>query len=235
METILRDGSVVHDPRLGRLIEYDERSRAYSLFESEPPDGGIDLRKREIISKVRITDPKNEWLDQEQWGACGLITLGNALNYEAGIQHRTSKWCIDSYFKVQDRDEFPGPNERDGGQGGTSLLAILKWAKENGLIQGYKFAFSLEEALIGIDYYGTGLFGSSWTYDMVHPKRSRLCRPTGQYMGGHAVAATLVNKQKKRVGGPNWPDWNKNGFWEMTWNDFDNRLHNGGEFALIQK
>lgn len=235
METEMRDGSRVRDPRLGRFIEFDERSRSYSLFESVPPDGGIDLRKREIVSRVWTTGKKNEQLDQGILGACALITLGNALNYERGIQHRTSKWCLDAYQAVQEEDEFPGSTEAEGGPGGTSLLAVLKWAKKNGLIVGYKFAFSLEEALIGAAYYGPPLFGSMWTYDMVNPERSGLCRPTGRDMGGHAVAGNRIDIRTKRISGPNWPFWNKNGFWEMTFDDFEDRLYADGECAFIIK
>jgi len=238
---ILRDGSQVVDSRLGRLKQFDARSRQHGIFDTPSLDGGIDLRLRPIISRRWVKTFGQEHLDQGQLGACVGMGMTAALEHEPGIISLGSDFAKRLYFSIQQNDEYPG-GEYPGADpvaGGTSLLAALQYMKAAGLIKGYVWAFTLEQVLIGIGYYGVAIFGLSWTRDMLFPASDGFCRPTGRDMGGHCTAGTCVNIYDKTISGPNsWGDgWNPalQGDWKMTWSDIADRLHAGGECAFIRK
>ena len=235
---ILRDGSEVLDSRFG-LIKQDDPV-ATSLFAAPPPDGGIDLSKRELISKKRIKKFGDPLLNQEHWSACAGMTMTAALEHEPGIRTIGSEWGINFYFDAQDHDEFPG-SERPGSSikgYGTSMLAVCEEAKRRGLIKSWHRAYTIEEVIIGLGYYSCPLFGFTWTEGMADPDSKGLSHPTGKIIGGHAHLGTFVNLRDELIGGPNsWFEWNKvmHGFWVMKISGVENRLHHGGECIFIEK
>ena len=82
---ILRDGkTITEDPRCGLIPQED--TRAEHLFAAAPPDGGIDLSLRELISKRRVKKFGDPLLNQEQWSACAGMTMAAALEHEPGIR-----------------------------------------------------------------------------------------------------------------------------------------------------
>jgi len=237
---ILRDGKTeTLDPRCG-LIPQDD-PEATHIFAAKPPDGGIDLSKRDLISKRRIKKFGDPNLNQESWSACAGMTMAAALEHEPGIRSLGSEWAINFYFDAQDHDTFPG-SERPGDpvQGkGTSMVAICEEAKRQGLIKNWYRAYTIEEVIIGLAYYSCPLFGFLWTENMMYPSYSGMGRPTGKIIGGHAHLGTYVNLRTGIMGGPNsWDGWNKaaDGFWMMKIADVENRLTtDGGECVFIEK
>jgi len=236
---ILRDGkTITEDPRCGLIPQED--TRAEHLFAAAPPDGGIDLSLRELISKRRVKKFGDPLLNQEQWSACAGMTMAAALEHEPGIRTMGSEWAINFYFDAQDHDSFPG-SERPGDpiQGyGTSMVAICEEAKRQGLIKNWYRAHTIEEVIIGLGYYSCPLFGFEWTDGMMYPNHKGLSVPTGKTVGGHAHLGTFVNLRDGLLGGPNsWDGWNpaQNGFWVMKISDVENRLHHGGECVFLEK
>lgn len=236
---LLRDGiTETLDSRCGLIPQLD--LTATSLYAAPPPDGGIDLSKRELISKKRIKKFGDPLLNQAHWSACAGMTMAAALEHEPGIRTLGSQWAIDFYLDAQDHDEFPG-SERPGDpiQGyGTSMLAVCKEAKRRGLIKNWHRAYTIEEVIIGLGYYSCPLFGFTWTDGMVYPNSKGLSIPTGRIVGGHAHLGTWVNLRDGLMGGPNsWFEWNTimHGFWVMKISDVENRLYNGGECVFIEK
>lgn len=241
MTLLLRDGSKVADKRCG-LIFSGDTPEVPGLFAMAPPDGGIDLSERELISKVRIKTPGQKVFNQGKYGSCVGQGFTAAGEHEDGIQTLGEIWALDFYFAVQKVDSYPG-GEYSGAKprvGGTSIEDALELAYKIGYIEGFCRARTVEEAMIGIGYYSTAIFGMMWTDGMMTPDKQGICRPIGRKAGGHCIAGTIVNLDKEIIGGPNsWgPVWNKTkvGYWFMKVADVDNQLRNcGGECWLIKK
>jgi len=236
---ILRDGSETLDPRCALIKQPDPA--ASHLFAAAPPDGGIDLSKRELISKRRIKKFGDPLLNQGEWSACAGFTMAAALEHEPGIRTLGDEWALNFYFDTQDHDSFPG-SERPGDpvQGyGTSMVALCEEAKRQGLIKDWYRAYTIEEVCIGLAYYSCPLFGFEWTDGMMFPTHKGLSVPTGKTVGGHAHLGSWVNLRDGLMGGPNsWPLWNRTtgGFWVMKIEDVENRLTtHGGECVFIEK
>ena len=238
---LLRDGKTeTLDYRCGLIPEANPNASLYPLYAAAPPDGGIDLSRRELISKRRIKKFGDPILNQGEWSACGGMAMTGALEHEPGIRSLGSLWALNFYFDTQDHDQFPG-SERPGDpvQGkGTSLVALCREAKRRGLIKGWYNARTIEEVIIGLGYYGCPIFGFDWTDGMSNPDHKGLCHPVGRSIGGHAHIGTFVNLRDDLMGGPNsWPYWNRimHGFWVMRISDVENRLKRGGECVFIDK
>jgi len=235
---ILKDGSETRDSRCGLIFQPD--LTAPHLLSMAPPDGGIDLSKRELISKYRVKKFGEPLLNQEEWSACGGFGFAAFMEHEPGIRTLGDEWALQFYFRAQDNDIWPG-SERPGSKPlsyGTSIAAILQTAEEEGLITETCRAYTVEEVIRGIDYYGSAILGLEWTEGMMEPrKKDGLSVPTGEIVGGHCTAGTFINRRRNIIGGPNsWPDWNKiqRGYWVMDLDDFAEVFRNG-ECAFARK
>jgi len=114
---ILRDGTETLDSRCALITQTDLQSS--HIFSATPPDGGIDLSKRELISKRRIKKFGDPLLDQDKWSACAGFTMAAALEHEPGIRTLGNEWALNFYFDTQDHDSFPGserPAKRRNGR-----------------------------------------------------------------------------------------------------------------------
>ncbi len=232
---ILCDGSTVEDPRLGRIPQFDPRSLSYGIMDATPD--GIDLRTREIISKVRIK-AKGPHLDQGREGSCVGNGFTNVMRYEPNIGD-LSKYdehfaVTEIYRPAQKEDEFPGEEPE---MSGTSLIAALKVAKRKGFIKEFRWAFNLEQMCIGIGYYGAAMIGVNWYQGMERPDKDGFIYPTGRVMGGHCVAVVGCNKDTKlfRIVNSWGNGWGDNGECYISCDDMDKLLHERGECAFVLK
>ena len=236
---LLRDGKTeTQDPRCGLIFQPD--LTAPHLLSMAPPDGGIDLSKRELISKYRVKKFGAPLLNQGQWSACGGFGFAAMLEHEPEIRTLGDNWALEFYFRTQDNDQWPG-SERPGSDPvsyGTSIAAILQTAKQEGLITESCRAYTVEEVIRGIDYYGSAILGLEWTEGMMEPREvDGLITPGGAVVGGHCTAGTFVNLHQNIIGGPNsWEDWNpkRKGYWVMDLDDFAEVLRRG-ECAFARK
>jgi len=229
----LRDGSETKDPRCGLIFSGDSPDIP-GLFSLPPADGGIDLRKRELINKRRIRNLGDAPLEQFI-SSCVGMGFTNMLEHEKGISSRGSEWATEFYFEVQRRDQLPG-GEYPGAypvMGGTSIYDALVYAKEIGLISDFVRARTMDEVLSGMCYHPSGaIFGLDWTEGMMRPDRKGMSRVTGRSVGGHCTYGRDFYLKQGIVRGPNsWPEWNPwlNGDWAMSTKELDKALRRGGE------
>ena len=175
----LVDGSKVKDPRLGRVVELDERSKLFAI-------------RPEVASLTPVT---RNWrcdlvLDQGNMGSC----VGNACTHElaatpdiyTGLDENFAKQL---YFLAQQLDSWPG-GEYPGASpnySGTSTLAGMKALVQRGYIKQYKWAFSLEDAVLAIGHHGPVVIGINWYNDMFNPAANGFVKPTGGVAGGHDI------------------------------------------------
>lgn len=222
----LKDGTTTEDSRLGRLVQFDEQSRQYpirSLVAAKP------LRS--------YTWGLNTYLDQGHEGACVGFSLAHELaarpSVVAGVNALTAQ---NIYYEAQKTDPwaggaYPGASPR---YEGTSVLAGVKYVQSQGFISEYRWAFSLEDALLAIGYQGPGILGCYWYEGMADTDAKGFIKPTGRILGGHAIIVRGVSVKNKTVRLTNsWgKGWGINGDCYMTWDDFAKVLANNGEFCI---
>lgn len=245
----MKDGTEVEDVRLGRLQEFDERSRAYP-----------------VRAMIDVPEPRSyTWrqqrpvLDQGRVGACVTYGLGNealtypgevalAEEYAANLSH---DFLLRAYCQAQLIDPWPGTDNASvcGGiaeeptYGGTSVLAGLKVFQRLGFFKEYRWAFGLEDAILGLGRNGPAVVGSWWYTGMFHPDSDGFITPTGSRAGGHLWMASAVDVS----GVETWLDgevevrnswgagWGNNGHARLRIRDFGKLLEEWGECAFVQQ
>lgn len=226
MSVVLKDGTVTEYPRLDRLIEFDERSREYpvrTILRADEP--------RSYTWRLPV------YLDQGYEGACVGFSWAHELAARpVEVQGVTKQTARNIYFDAQKLDSWEGgayPGAVPFYEG-TSVLAGAKAVHALGKIKEYRWAFSLNDALVAISRRGPGILGCWWYEGMMNPDSKGFIRPTGIPVGGHAIVVRGVSVKNKTVRLSNsWgKDWGVGGDCFMTWDDFEKVLMNDGEFCI---
>jgi hypothetical protein len=174
------------DPRLGRHVNHDPRSRRFPL-----PTEGLRIASVQHERHVPI-------FDQGRIGSCtgnaGIGCLATGVFHETMGTGDAPYWPLDQgsavrlYSAATVLDPFPGDYPpQDTGSDGLTIAKVLEAA---GAISGYLHAFSLDDALKGLaggpDAPGRPFItGTLWLNDMFKPNTEGLVRPTGRGAGGH--------------------------------------------------
>jgi hypothetical protein len=233
MIEILKDQTSPEDPRLDRLVSFDEESRKY----------GVGDLLRALPGQITI--PRSySWrcnvrLDQGQEGSC----VGHGIAHELAsrpsevqdITHEFARQVI--YWQAQREDEWPG-GEYPGASpryGGTSVLAGVKVAQKLGYFDSYHWAFSLQDLILGIGYHGPAVLGLSWHEGMFTTDPSGYLSVTGPIVGGHCILARAVDLGQKRITLRNsWGiGWGQSGDAYVTFDAMDQLLHEQGEAVFF--
>lgn len=221
----LKDGSEPSDPRLGRLVQFDPRSRSYpirALVEGKP--------QRSYTWRV------GAWLDQGNQGSC----VGHAWAHE--LVARPAVCPVDGYlarsiyYEAQQIDQWPG-GDYSGAQpvyAGTSVLAGAQVCQKLGYFAEYRWAFGLEDLILALGYAGPAVLGINWYEAMANPVADGRIRPHGDLFGGHAILAYSVNVRQAKVW--LWNSWGANwgvdGACYLSFDDLDKLLHEDGEACI---
>lgn len=256
----LKGGARTSDPRLDRVVQFDDRSRKFSVVRAVAPHEVRTPRSR--TWKLSL----EELLNQLQEGGC--VSMGWVHDAKATPQAvlaatiAGAKVPLDFdfaikrvYHEAQRIDEWPGgsyPGARPRYEG-TSVLAGAQVMQKLGFFQEYRWAFTLEEVLAAIGYVGPVVLGLVWYSGMFDPDADGFIHPTGVVEGGHCVAATMlkivfrkgaaktfanVDLDASWIGGPQswgldhggWPGFP--GFWRMTLREFDRVRREDGEVCV---
>lgn len=147
----MRGGVTVLDERLGRIPQYDERSRGWQVRSLLEQIRGVECVDEAAVVEPVVSElaaPQPQPFDQSdppcpgRYGADGCVgcSFGTALNAAPIIrkpawQHRFDhSECCWLYRTAQDEDEWAGSD-----YGGTSLIAALRIAKRLGIISEYRW------------------------------------------------------------------------------------------------
>lgn len=226
----LKDGTTTEDHRLDRLINFDERSRNFPITTS--------IKNRKYRS---YTWRNTEWYDQGVEGACVAFALGHELNARpAEIKNISFKWLVENvYWNAQKIDpwvggSYPGANPI---YAGTSVLAGVKVLQKLGAFKSYRWAFNLEDIILGVGHNGPAVIGVNWYTNMFYPNQQGFITPTGSFAGGHAVMLKAVNIKKEIFTIRNsWgKNWGMNGDCYITFNDLNILMKQQGECVFLQK
>lgn len=258
----MRDGSVASDPRLGRLEEFDERSRDYSvreLLSAEPP-----LRGRKWYSPRHYILNQGIDLGFDNWNPSGCTgfsrtydlagspvpvkILSSDPSMEAKYVPPDNYFAFALYKLAQQFDEWAGEAYE-----GSSVLGAFKAAQALGYIGEYRWAFDIDDFIDALGHIGPVVVGSAWLNSMFDPKPSGLVDvdfSSGE-AGGHAFDFDhlIVSRRAMRehlgagepiregdilLGGPqSWGEgWGHNGRYLFWASDMEALLKDNGEAAV---
>lgn len=203
---------------LDRLIEFDERSRAYpirTLVDDKP--------RRSYTWRVPVA------LDQGNEGACvGFAWAHEAAARPVVIGDVDNDYAFDIYYTAQTVDAWPGEDYQ-----GTSVIAGARVMHDRGLIDEYRWAFSENDLALAVGYKGPAVLGTWWYSGMDIPDAEGYLRPTGAIRGGHAYLAYGYSIKK-----PGYKIWNSWGTGHYGWihpDDMATILSNQGEACIPVK
>lgn len=233
----LRDGSTTEDPRLDRLVEFDERSRNFAIRQVTP----ADVKPRTWRLKQR--------LDQGAEGACvgfGWTHELDALPFKQDFDATFAREQV--YWPAQRIDPWPGGSYPGASPvyEGTSVLAGAKTVQSAGYIGEYRWAFSVEDVLRALTHEGPVVLGTWWYASMFEPRPSGLLTvdPGSGRPGGHCYMLRGWRRVTRLPGedgdvGPcvrvtnSWgPDWGVNGEAFIRLDDLATLLADDGEACV---
>lgn len=229
----LRDGSLTDDPRLDRLVQFDEKSRDFPVSEVVPGD---------LKSKTWRLDERLDQNEADEYLAGGCVGHGfshrvAAEPIEVGkIDH---PYALNWYLDAQDIDEWPGSARPDASprNAGTSVLAGAKVGKARGLFDEYRWCFSVEDVLRALSHEGPVVVGTWWDQSMFHPDKRGFISPDGNHAGGHCYLIRGVRLRRDgnhilRITNSWGKGWGKNGEAFITVRDFEPLLLQDGEAVV---
>lgn len=225
---LLRRQPKLRDPRLDRLIEFDERSRNYPVREL--------IRGRTAPTRGRSwrCDPR---LDQGQEGACvGFAWAHELAAIPVVVRNISDQTARTIYHAAQRIDEWPGEN-----YSGTSVLAGAKVCHTLGLVSEYRWAFGIADVVDTLARFGPVVLGIPWLESMYRPNAQGLLDcSSATIVGGHAILARGV--LLKGITGAREPvirlrnswgqDWGLGGDCFVRASDLERLLHMGGEACV---
>lgn len=218
----LKGGFEATDPRLGRIPQFDERSRNFNI--------------RKLFTTDH-TEPRSYrwgalvWLDQKSTPEC----VGYSVSHELASRPKvvkgiTEKFASDLYDAAQKLDEWPGEN-----YAGTSVLAGIKAAQALGKIGEYRWAFDTMDLAIAVSYFGPAVIGINWYDSMFTPDANGIITVSGEIAGGHAILVTGFNVGRNVFTMKNsWGvGWGISGNCVISFQDMDRLLSENGEACII--
>lgn len=228
MSITLKNGSTTVDPRLTRIPFFDERSRNF-------PIRSVNTGKTPRSYTWRC----NEWFDQGVEGAC----VGFALGHEAAarpseVQGLGYKFLVEGvYHEAQKIDPWEGGSYPGAVPfyEGTSVLAGVKVMHKKGFFESYRWAFNIDDLIMGIGHNGPAVLGINWYEGMYDTDSKGFVHVSGRIMGGHAILARAVNIKKEYITLRNsWgKSWGINGDCYISFTDMDRLLREDGEAVFM--
>lgn len=183
------------DPRLGRHVEHDERSRRFAFV--APADLTLVSKRHE--RKITV-------LDQGNLGSCtgnaGIGALGSNPFY-ATLSSVVSDWSEDAAVKLYSEATVVdgAPGEYPPEDTGSSGLAIAKSLKTRGWISGYQHTFSIYDMQAALQN-GPVIIGINWYNNFFDPDASGNISvgAVDHVAGGHEVCVDQIDFEQKRYG-----------------------------------
>jgi hypothetical protein len=214
------------DRRLGRKVQFDERSRDYPIL----------FKKRHLLQSKKWDCSKH--LDQGSEGMCVGTGCGHELIADpVPVDSIDVKYCREQiYWGAQKVDEWPGgayPGSTNYYEG-TSVLAGAKTLKSLGWCEEYLWAFTFDDFCQGLND-GPMIIGVNWYSGMMDTDSKGFIHPTGSVEGGHCVLINEINVEDKYFGGVNsWGTaWGTNGDFKISFDDMERLLAEDGEAVLL--
>jgi len=142
-----------------------------------------------------------------------------------------NSFALRLYWQAQGVDRAEGRYFDEG----ATLLAGAKAVQRMGRIQGYRWAFGLDEVIQTLGYLGPVVLGIPW-YESMYEAPDGVVSVDGQVAGGHCILARAISLSRQAVMLRNsWgPDWGIGGDAWVTFADLDKLLRDQGEACIPQ-
>jgi hypothetical protein len=216
-------------PGLGRHVLHDARSLDYDA-----------ATLVEHVATERTTYHKRygEIFDHGSVGACtGMAALG-LMNTEPFVGSKllfTAQEALEFYSRETALDDRQIPGRYPPEDTGSTGLWSMKQLRADGLISGYRWAFSLAtvKRLLQVSPISLGL---PWFNSMFEVDRDGflIVQPFTGLAGGHQIEATGVDFERQAVLLANsWGDgWGQNGFAYLRFTHLDQLLKLHGDVSV---
>lgn len=218
------------DPRLGRHIEHDPRSRDYAYA------------PRKALSQVNVRHVRSiPVFDQGNLGSCtgnaGLGCLGTDGYYDT-VKSLVTDWseagAVKLYSDATAADDFPGAYPPD--DTGSSGLAVAKVLKSRGWISEYRHAFSLDDALAALQERPV-ITGVNWYNGFFTPDVDGVVslKPGDTLAGGHEFVLDEIDWNKELIGAQNsWGEsWGVRGRFYIPFDVYSQLLDQQGDVTVF--
>ncbi len=172
----MKDGSTVNDARLGRLPEFDEKSRNYRA---------VKLAGIEDYPLRSYTWRCSQFLDQGREGSCtGHMAAHELIARPREVKGITQPDAVRLYRRARQLDEWPGEAYE-----GSSNLGVAKAARElyPEHVSGFWWCFGVQDVLTVLGYLSPVGLGIYWRRQMSRPDEKGFIRNEGVLDGGHSV------------------------------------------------
>lgn len=227
--TLLKNNVTTSDIRMDRIVEFDERSRSFPIRSTF----GASSKLRSYTWRCNAT------LDQGRDGACvGFGVAHELIARPSEVPGLDAKYAKeDIYWEAQKIDPWIG-GSYPGAEPfyeGTSVLAGAKIAKRLGWMDSYRWAFGINDLLLGVGHNGPALIGVNWYEGMYYPDNSNYIHKTGRRIGGHCLLVNSINVREERLTLHNsWgPYWGRNGEAYISFADMEALLNEQGEACFF--
>lgn len=217
------------DPRLGRNILHDERSRAFAFNAAG-------------ITPVSVRHPHFiDILDQGNLGSCtgnsGIGCLGTFPFYPTVVS-KINDWseaaAIQLYSDATAIDPFSGtyPPEDTGSNG----LSIAKVLVKRGLISGYQHTFSFDAMLAALTTRPV-ITGVNWYSSFYYPDNDGIVNfsEDARVEGGHEFILDEIDMERQLIGATNsWgTSFGKNGRFYLPFSVMRRLLAEKGDITVF--
>lgn len=220
------------DPRLGRHVHHDSRSKAYPHPTVDDPTTLTSVRHERNIPI----------LDQGQVGSCtgnaATGCMGTAEFWFAGQADLSDVDAqIDERYALgvySDAETIDGDGPYPPNDYGSTGLSVAKVLKNRGLISGYTHAFDLNAALNALANQPV-IIGIPWHADMFNPASDGRLSIGGPVEGGHEIVLDELDVENERVWLSNsWGEsWGVEGRAYLAWKDFGALLADDGDCTVF--
>jgi hypothetical protein len=170
----------VTDPRLGRHVAHDPRSRRYPVRTSVPITSVHHERRIPIFDQGRV---------RSCTGQAAVGCMGTGLFYDSiDTAHTmpryapTEEGAVACYSRATQVDDYAGTYPPD--DTGSDGLSVAKTLVEAHEISGYEHAFTFEQGLQALMSRPV-IVGVNWYDGMFRTDADGYVRPTGSLAGGH--------------------------------------------------
>lgn len=220
------------DPRLGRHVVHDNRSRRFAARAADPKT------LKSVRHKINVPI-----LDQGDVGSCtghaATANLGGESfwsttgKYLQGLNaHDAHDYAVGVYSEATRLDPWPGEYlPEDTGSDG---LSVAKALHNRGVIAGYQHALSLNAALTALASQPV-IVGTAWLSSMFQPSADGKLTVGGYEEGGHEYCLDELDVERQRVWVRNsWGEsWGVKGRAYMAWADLGKLLANYGDCTIL--
>lgn len=220
------------DPRLGRHVEHDERSKRWPA--RALPGGEI---------RTRLWNHDAPLLDQGDLGSCTGFAAADLFNCSVmalarQAVHGTRRYLtnahgLELYKLATGLDEFPGtyPPEDTGSSG----LGVAKAARQLGYITEYRHVLGFQHLLTVVPMCPV-IVGTWWYEGMSRLDRKGFAHPTGSALGGHEYLLLGQNADDEYFTFlQSWGPWGKRdrGRFYIKFDEFEELLLDDGDATVL--